>query len=115
MTIDQISILFFGGGFLLVFLLVLVNAIYIYRKYYPGISKNIDGETFDGGFLFAASRFMHWGHFCISHRRAEKFGVEKVFSGLSGRARFHLIFHWVGVLLGMVLLLGGWYFMPARG
>lgn len=114
MSFDQLLVLFLGGCFLLLFLLVLVNAVYIYHTYYREISKEIDGETFDGGFLFAASRFMHWGHFCISPRRAEKFGLEKVFSKLSGRARFHLIFHWSAVLAGIVLLLVGVWLLPVR-
>ena len=114
MTMDQFLILLFGGSFFLLFALLLVNAIFIYRVYYPEISRKIDGETFDGGFLFAASRFMHWGHFCISSKRAEKFGVESVFSQLSGRARFHLIFHWAGVLSGVAIMLLGWLLLPGN-
>lgn len=114
MSMEQLLIVLCGGGFFLLFTLVLVNAIYIYRAFYPEISKKIDGEIFDGGFLFAVSRFMHWGHFCISPKRAAKFGVEGVFSGISRRARFHLIFHWAGVLSGVTILLVGWLLLPDK-
>ena len=113
MTINEVLILFWGCGFLLLSCLLLVNAIYVYRTYYPEISRKIDGETFEGGFPFAALRFMHWGHFCISRKRAKKFGVEKVFYGLPKKARFQLIVHWVGMLFGGGLLFIGWLILPA--
>ncbi|WP_078084712.1 hypothetical protein [Microbulbifer mangrovi] len=112
MKLDQILILILGGGFIFLFVLLLINAIYIYLAYYPEISRKIDGETFNGGFLFAASRFMHWGHFCISRSRAQKFGVDDIFSELDRRARFHLVFHWGGMLTGVLLMLLGWCLLP---
>lgn len=97
--------------FLVLFIFLLLNAIHFYRVHYGKLSEKIDGRTFDGGFLFAASRFMLWGHFCLSDRKAERSGVREIFSELSPRARWQLLFHWFGMMYGFLVLLGCGLFM----
>lgn len=109
MTSSEIGILICGGGFILLFLLLLINAVHFYRVYYPEVARRIDGADLDTGFLFAASRFMHWGHLCVSETRARRFGVAKVFSDLPRPVRLQLIFHWAGVLLAIALLGAGYW------
>lgn len=92
--------------FILIFILVLINAIYFYSLYYKELSKKIDGKIFDGGFLFSASRFMLWGHFCISSKKAERSGVKEIFEELPKRARRQLIFHWCGMMYCCLVLFG---------
>ena len=101
------------GGFL--FLAAIVNAVVFYRKYYKTLSQKIDGEIADIGFILSASRFMHWGHFCLSEKRAKRFGVDTYFAELPKLARAQLIFHWsVFVFLGVVMLLT-WVWLEIRG
>lgn len=96
--------------FILLFILLLINAIYFYWVHHDGLSKKIDGHLFDGGFLLSASRFMLWGHFCLNEKKAEKSGVKEIFSELPKSARRQLIFHWYGMMYcGLVLIgLGIW-------
>lgn len=96
--------------FILLFVLILINAIHFYCSYYDRLSRQIDGRKLDVGFLFAANRFMLWGHYCLSRARAERAGVVKIFEALPNSARNQLIFHWFGVMLGLILMiaLGGW-------
>jgi len=106
---ENFLLLLSGGAFFLVFVLLLLNAVYIYKVYYPNIARQVDGADFDTGFLFAASRFMHWGHFCLSRNRARKFGVEEVFENIPVQARVQLIFHWTGIFLALILLVIGYW------
>lgn len=58
--------------------LLLINAAFFYGTFYSEIAVKIDGGRVEGGFLFTASRFMHWGYFCLSRNRARRFGVGEV-------------------------------------
>lgn len=105
MTRMEIAIAASSLGFLILFLVLLINAIHFYRIHYPDLSKKIDGSVFDPGFLFAANRFLMWGHYCLSKSRAERAGVYDIFSLLPQSARRQLIFHWSGMLLACFILI----------
>ncbi|MBB5212108.1 hypothetical protein [Microbulbifer hydrolyticus] len=99
----------------ILFVIAIVNAIVFYRTYYKRLSRKIDGEVADIGFILSASRFMHWGHFCLSEKRAKRFGVDAYFAELPRVARAQLIFHWsVFVFLGLLMLVT-WVWLEFRG
>ncbi|MCL6270273.1 hypothetical protein M3P05_10100 [Sansalvadorimonas sp. 2012CJ34-2] len=103
----------FVGAFVLgtvTMLLLVANAVCFYRKNYHKLSQAIDGEVFDAGFLFAASRFMLWGHYCLFPNRAKRSNVQDIFASLPTLARYQLIFHWFGILfVSAIMFIGGAY------
>lgn len=104
MSMIEMIVISAFGLFMLLFVALLINAIHFYCVYYDRLSEKIDGQIFDGGFLFAASRFLLWGHFCLSDKKAEKSGVKEVFSELPKSARRQLLFHWFGMMYGGLVL-----------
>ncbi|WP_428820611.1 hypothetical protein [Microbulbifer sp. MCCC 1A16149] len=114
MTLLHVMLAMFLLGAVL-FVAAIVNAVVFYRTFYRTLSEKIDGEYVDVGFILSASRFMHWGHFCLSEKRAKRFGVETYFAELPKYARAQLIFHWsVFIFLGVLMLLT-WVWLEFRG
>ncbi|KEQ19358.1 hypothetical protein [Endozoicomonas numazuensis] len=92
---------------ILLFVTLMINAIHFYKKYYKQLSESIDGAFFDSGFLFASSRFMLWGHYCLFPKRAERANVYSIFEALPKSARLQLKLHWFGILSICLLGAGG--------
>ncbi|KEQ19359.1 hypothetical protein [Endozoicomonas numazuensis] len=88
--------LFFS--FLALFLFVLLNDIYFYKKHYQKLSEAIDGAFVDHGFLLAMNKLTMWGHYCLFPKRAQRDNVLSVFEALPKSVRSHLISHWIGLL-----------------
>lgn len=106
MTLIEAIVLAAFATFILLFTFLLINAIHFYCVHHDELSKKIDGRLFDGGFLFSASRFMLWGHYCVSEKKAENSGVKEIFAELPRSARRQLIFHWYGMMYCGVVLIG---------
>lgn len=107
MTTQEIALIFSFSLSIFLFLLVLINAIYFYLRHYKGIAEKIDGAYLNMGFLFSANRLMLWAHYCLFPERAKRENVYTIFFDLQKSVRFQLLFHWFGVISGILLLIAG--------
>jgi hypothetical protein len=97
--------LILGGGWLVLGVAAIVNAVFFHYRYQKDIDKRVmkDGY-YDGGLLFNLLRVMMYGHYCLFPKRAKRDNVNEVFSTLSKTVRFHLIFHWVAFVTAFLLM-----------
>ena len=99
-----------GVAILLLFLLLIVNAVWFYFSHSKSINKKLFGKPENFGFLFSSMiLFADWAIYCISKKRAERAGVQEVFSTLEVSARRQLIFHFFGMWASFFLLILGWF------
>lgn len=109
MNIDASITIGLGFAILLLFLLLIVNAIWFYCTHSKNINKKLFGKPKNFGFLFSTMiLFADWAIYCISKKRAERAGVQEVFSTLGTPARRQLIFHFFGMWASFILLIVSW-------
>lgn len=107
MTLKEQALIFTFLLAIILFVLVLINAIYFYIKHYKTIATQVDGTYIDVGFLLSANRLMLWAHYCIFPKRAKRAKVHDIFSSIPKTTRVQLLFHWFGILIGCLLFVVG--------
>lgn len=93
---------------ILIFIVVVINAVIFYMKFYDSIALKVDGKNQDIGFLLSASRFMLWGQYCLLPKLSRNPALVEIFDGLTKTQRFCLQCHFIGVALGCIGLVTGW-------
>ncbi|BFM06492.1 hypothetical protein [Halioxenophilus aromaticivorans] len=77
-----------------------LHTIYFQVRYQKKVDVLINGDNYiDGGWIFNASRMMMYAHYCLFPKRAERAGVEKAIHQIPVAIKWHLIVHWVAVIL----------------
>ena len=95
-----------AGLFLLISILIFVNAFWFYKVHSKDVVKKIYGRSIELGFLYSAIfLYLPWGHYCLSSKRAKRAGLKEAFSNLSVFARRHLIFQFFGTFAAVFFMI----------
>lgn len=105
---NELALVLLSLVLMLIFIVVVINAVIFYMKFYDSIALKIDGENQDIGFLLSASRFMLWGQYCLFPKLSRNPAWVEIFNGLTKTQRFCLQCHFIGVTLGCIVLVTVW-------
>lgn len=109
----------FMAAFVIATLLVAaaaINAVYFHYRFQRELDREImKSSYYDGGLLMNLNRLMMYGHYCFFPKRAKRDGVYEIFQELDRRQRLHLQFHWIAIILSVLLYFSGYFYAKANG
>ena len=94
-------------GLIIIFigLIMLIHSAYFYICHQKPIDKAVMSSAYiEKGLIFGMLEQMMYGSYCLFPKLAKRDGFYELFSTLDKHLRYHLIFHWVCLVLMGVLM-----------